>query len=85
MWDFEIIKRVGKVAYKLALSFELSLVHNMFHVYMMKKYVSDPSYVLTQESIEVYEDLTHKEKLVEILDRKDKMSRNKVIPLVKVL
>ena len=82
---FEIIERIGKVAYRLALSPELSSVHNVFHVSMLKKYVSDPSHVITQEPIEVHEDLTYEEKPVKILDRQDKRLRNKVIPLVKVL
>ncbi|KAL5570682.1 hypothetical protein UlMin_020279 [Ulmus minor] len=82
---FEILERVGKVAYKLALPPELSSVHNVFHVSMLKKYVSDPSHVLEHEPIQVNEDLTYEEKPVQILDRKDKTLRNKVIPLVKVL
>ncbi|KAL5553282.1 hypothetical protein UlMin_040683 [Ulmus minor] len=82
---FEILERVGKVAYKLALPPELSSVHNVFHVSMLKKYVSGPSHVLEHEPIQVNEDLTYEEKPVQILDRKDKTLRNKVIPLVKVL
>ncbi|KAL5563733.1 hypothetical protein UlMin_033480 [Ulmus minor] len=49
------------------------------------KYVQDPSHVLEHEPIEVHEDLTYEEKPVQILDRKEKTLRNKVIPLVKVL
>ncbi|KAL5573610.1 hypothetical protein UlMin_023207 [Ulmus minor] len=82
---FEILERIGKVAYKLALPPELSSVHNVFHVSMLKKYVSDPSHVLEHEPIQVNEDLTYEENPVQILDRKDKTLRNKVIPLVKVL
>ena len=44
---FEITERIGKVAYRLALSPELSSVHDVFHVSMLKKYVSDPSHVLS--------------------------------------
>ena len=55
-----------------------------FNISMLKKYVSDPSYVLTQEPIEVHEDIICEENLVKILDRQDKRLRNKVIPLVKV-
>ena len=36
---FEITERIGKVAYKLALPSELSTVHNVFHVSMLKRYV----------------------------------------------
>ncbi|KAL5583119.1 hypothetical protein UlMin_015561 [Ulmus minor] len=82
---FEILERIGKVTYKLALPPELSSVHNVFHVSMLKKYVSDPSHVLEHEPIQVKEDLTYEEKPVQILDRKDKTLRNKVIPIVKVL
>ena len=82
---FEILERIGKVAYKLALPPNLSSVHNVFQVSMLKKYVQDPSHVLEHEPIEVHEDLTYKEKPVQILDRNEKALRNKVIPLVKVL
>ncbi|KAL5564996.1 hypothetical protein UlMin_028160 [Ulmus minor] len=82
---FEILERIGKVAYKLALPSELAAVHNVFHVSMLRKYVSDPSHVLASEPIEVREDLTYQEQPVQILDRKDKALRNKVIPLVKIL
>ena len=43
---FEILERIGKVAYKLALPLELSSVHNVFHVSMLRKYILDPSHVL---------------------------------------
>ncbi|KAL5564907.1 hypothetical protein UlMin_028071 [Ulmus minor] len=82
---FEILERIGKVAYRLALPPELSSVHNVFHVSMLQKYVSDTSHVLENEPIEVYEDLTYEEQPVQILERKDKTLRNKVIHLVKVL
>ena len=82
---FEIIQRIGKVAYKIALSPELERVHDVFHVSMLKKYVSDPTHVLSEISIEVHEDLTYEEKPVTIMDRRIKRLRNKEIPLVKVL
>ncbi|KAL5547586.1 hypothetical protein UlMin_002817 [Ulmus minor] len=49
---FEILERIGKVAYKLALPPKLSSVHNVFHVSMLRKYISDPSHVLEHELIE---------------------------------
>ncbi|KAL5543351.1 hypothetical protein UlMin_007135 [Ulmus minor] len=82
---FEILERVGKVAYRLALPPDLSSVHNVFHVSMLKKYVPDPTHVLEHEPIEVHEDLTYEEQPVQVLDRKEKKLRNKAIPLVKVL
>ena len=43
---FEIRLRVGKVAYRLVLSPELSWIHPVFHLLMLRKYISDPSHVL---------------------------------------
>ena len=43
---FEILERVGMVAYQLALPPNLSQVHPVFHVSMLRKYILDPSYVL---------------------------------------
>ncbi|KAL5569846.1 hypothetical protein UlMin_026421 [Ulmus minor] len=82
---YEILERVGKTAYRLALPPNLASVHNVFHVSMLKKYVSDKTHVLEQEPIEIHEDLSFEEKLVQILDHKIKTLRNKDIPLVKVL
>ncbi|KAL5547871.1 hypothetical protein UlMin_003102 [Ulmus minor] len=82
---FEILKRVGKVAYQLALTPSLSAVHNVFHVSMLKKYVSDPSHVLEEAPVEIDEKLSYEERPVRILDRKAKELRNKTVALVKVL
>ncbi|KAM6577664.1 hypothetical protein CsatB_029501 [Cannabis sativa] len=82
---FEILEKIGQVAYRLALPPALSAVHNVFHVSMLRKYVSDPSHILSYESLELQPDMTYEEQPVQILDRKDKVLRNKTIALVKVL
>lgn len=82
---YEITERIGPTAYRLALPPELSRIHNVFHVSMLRKYIADPSHVLTSEPIELEEDLSYVEQPVEILDRKEQVLRNKTIPLVKVL
>ena len=48
---FEILDRVGEVAYRLAMPPSLSTLHNVFHVSMLRKYVSDPSHVLSYENL----------------------------------
>ena len=63
----------------------LSGVHDVFHVSMLRKYVSDVTHVLRYEDLESQTDLAYEEQPVQILDRKDKVLRNKMIPLVKVL
>ncbi|XP_062086144.1 uncharacterized protein LOC133792252 [Humulus lupulus] len=82
---FEILDRVGNVAYRVALPPSFSEVHNVFHVSQLKKYVSDPSHVMSYETLGLQEDLSFDERLVKILDRKDKLLRNKTISFVKVL
>ena len=43
---FEILKRVGKIAYWLALPPSLSSVHEVFHVSMLRKYTPNPTHVV---------------------------------------
>ena len=40
---YEIIERIGNVAYKLALPPALALIHNVFHVSLLRKCVQDLS------------------------------------------
>ena len=82
---YEVIEKVGPVAYRLALPPELEKIHSVFHVPMLRRYRSDPSHVVSSETIELRPDLTYEEKPVEILAREVKELRNKKIPLVKVL
>ncbi|KAA0047116.1 reverse transcriptase [Cucumis melo var. makuwa] len=82
---FEILERIGHVAYRLALPPSLSTVHDVFHVCMLRKYVLDPSHVVDYEPLEIDENLSYTEQPVEVLAREVKMLRNREIPLVKVL
>ena len=43
---FEVLERVGMVAYRLALPPSLSSVHAIFHVSMLQKYIPDPTHVV---------------------------------------
>ncbi|KAL0556380.1 hypothetical protein IC582_004893 [Cucumis melo] len=82
---FEILERIGPVAYRLALPPSLSAVHDVFHISMLRKYVPDPSHVVDYEPLEIDENLSYVERPVEVLAREVKTLRNKQIPLVKVL
>ena len=55
------------------------------YVSMLRKYISDPSHVLSYENLELDQDLSYEKKPVQILDRKEKVLRTKTIALVKVL
>ena len=82
---FRILERIGPVAYRLELPFELSRIHNVFHVSMLKKYVPDPSHILEVPPVELEKDFSFKVQPVAIVDQEMKQLRSKVIPMVKVL
>ena len=82
---FEILMRVGTVAYWLALPPNMSGVHEVFHVSMLRKYTPDPSHVVDWGQIEVDIDGTFEEGPVCILESRDRVLRRKTVRLVKVL
>ena len=82
---FEILGRVGAVAYQLALPPSMSGVHNMFHVSMLRKYIAYPSHILRHQELQISSVVKYEEQPVQILDKKTKQLRNKTISLVKVL
>jgi hypothetical protein len=81
---YEILERIGKVAYRIALPPSLTGVHDVFHVSTLRKYEPDPSHVLQPEQIQLKEGLQYEERPIRILDTKEKQLRNKVIKLVKL-
>ena len=49
---FEILNKIGPVAYMLAFPASIN-VHNAFHVSLLKKYVHDPNHVIDWHLIQV--------------------------------
>ena len=82
---FEILERIGTVTYRLALPPNMSGVHEVFHVSMLRKYTPDPAHVVDWGQIEVDTDGTFEEGLVCILDSRDQVLRRKTMRLVRVL
>ena len=72
---FEIVERIGPMAYRLELPEEFSRVHNVFHISMLRKCIPDSSHVLETPEIELRDDLSYEEKEL----------RSKTISLMKVL
>ena len=50
---YEILERVGPVAYRLAPPLKLAKLHDVFHVSMLQRYRSDPSHILPVQDIQV--------------------------------
>ncbi|TYK04678.1 pol protein [Cucumis melo var. makuwa] len=82
---FEILERIGPVAYRLALPPSFFAVHDVFHVSMMRRYVADPTHVVDFEPLQISENLSYEEQPVEILAREVKKLRSREISLVKVI
>ena len=82
---FEVLKRVGTIAYRLALPPSLSGVHEVFHVFMLWKYIPDPTHVVDWGGIIVDIDGTFEEGPTRTLDSWDQVFRHKTVRLVKVL
>ncbi|KAL8133741.1 hypothetical protein AgCh_008979 [Apium graveolens] len=68
---FEVLKKVGKVAYEIALPPQWQHIHNAFHVSMLKPYVPNSNQVIEYEPIEFQPDLSYVEQPVQILDLED--------------
>ncbi|KAD0137580.1 hypothetical protein E3N88_44738 [Mikania micrantha] len=81
---FEIITKIGPVAYKLKLPPELSGVHDTFHVSNLKKCLSDETLAIPLEEIQINDQLHFIEEPVEIMDREGKRLNQSHIPIVKV-
>ncbi|GJU01728.1 putative reverse transcriptase domain-containing protein [Tanacetum coccineum] len=81
---FEILKRVSPVAYTLELPEKLSNVHSTFHLFNLKKYLSDESLIIPMKELRLDDKLNFVEEPVEIMDREVKQLRQSRIPIVKV-
>ena len=56
---FEILEKVGVVAYRIALPPSLSNLHDVFHVSQLRKYVYDVSHVIQVDDLEVMVNLQY--------------------------
>ncbi|GJR05992.1 putative reverse transcriptase domain-containing protein [Tanacetum coccineum] len=81
---FEILERIGPVAYQLRLSEELSGVHDTFHVSNLMKCLTDASLHVPLGEIKVDKTLCFVEEPVEIIDCEIKILKRSKISLVKV-
>jgi hypothetical protein len=81
--SFEIIERIGPVAYMIEFLASMS-VHNVFHVSVLNKYKLDVNHVIDWNVIQVEQEGVFQVHLVCILDQKIKQLRNQAIGIVKV-
>ncbi|GJU10797.1 hypothetical protein Tco_1133193, partial [Tanacetum coccineum] len=81
---FEILERIGLVAYRLRLPEELNSMHDTFHVSNLKKCLADASLHVPLDEIKVNKTLCFVEEPVEIMDQEIRKLKSRKIVLVKV-
>ncbi|GKA80979.1 putative reverse transcriptase domain-containing protein [Tanacetum coccineum] len=81
---FEIIEKVGSVAYRIELPEELNDVHDTFHVSNLKKRLANPTLQVPLDEIRVDDKLNFVEEPVEIMEREFKKLKRSRIAIVKV-
>ena len=55
---YQIIKRVGEVAYHVALQSSLLNLHSVLYVSQLRKYVFDPTNIIQMDKVKVWDNLT---------------------------
>ncbi|GJW72058.1 putative reverse transcriptase domain-containing protein [Tanacetum coccineum] len=81
---FDIIEKVGPVAYRLDLPEELDGVHDTFHVSDLKKCLADLTLQVPLDEIRVDDKLNFVEEPMEIMEREFKKLKQSRIAIVKV-
>nr|GEY10103.1 hypothetical protein [Tanacetum cinerariifolium] len=81
--SFEIIAKVGTIAYRLELLEQLSKVHSTFHVSNLKKCLFDETFIIPLDEIQIDEKLYFVEEPIEIMDREVNHLKQSRIPIVK--
>ncbi|XP_017426312.1 uncharacterized protein LOC108334897 [Vigna angularis] len=82
---YQILRKIGPVAYELSLPPQLSNLHPVFHVSQLRKYIADPSHILELEDVRLRQDRTLEMQPVHIEDSDTKYYKRKAIRMVKVV
>ncbi|XP_021996196.1 uncharacterized protein LOC110893394 [Helianthus annuus] len=67
---FEILEKIGTVAYKLKLPEELSSVHDIFHLSNLKKSPTQETVFIPEDEVHIDNKLQFTKSPVEVMDRK---------------
>ncbi|XP_073272604.1 uncharacterized protein [Primulina huaijiensis] len=85
---FEILERIGTLAYRLALSPDMSRIHNVFQVSQLRRYIPDSSHILEVSPLllddNLNKELNYEEVHIRIVDTKEQVLRHRTIPYVKI-
>jgi hypothetical protein len=79
-----ILVQCGPVAYRLQLPETLSVVHNVFHVSQLKKYLRVPDRTIEVTDVALEPDLTYSEHPIRVLDQKGRITRRRTLKFYKI-
>ncbi|CAA7021302.1 unnamed protein product [Microthlaspi erraticum] len=80
---YQVIGRVGEVAYRLDLPADMNL-HPVFHVSMLRKHIRDPSAIEPERVEGLQPNLTYPEGPIRLGDRRVRKLKNREIPQIQV-
>ena len=82
---YQVVKKVGAVAYRIQLPEEMSDIHLVFHVSQLRKCLRiTEEEIVPVETIDLQKDLRYQEVPVKILDTVTKRSRNSEVRICRV-
>jgi hypothetical protein len=81
---YPIIDKYGPTFYQVELPAKLSGVHNVFHIFQLKKCLKPPTDVVIEDTIPLEPDLTYNTYPTKILDQQDRVTRNKTTRFYKI-
>ncbi len=81
---FEVLERIEPIAYRVALPPWLAGTHDVFHVFVFRRYVFDPVHVNDFTSLELSDNMSYEGRRMRILARETKELCDLVIPYVKI-
>jgi hypothetical protein len=79
MGTFEIVERKGPMDYRLALPDSLRRMHDVFHVSVLRHYISDSTHVIDMSSLHVSDEGALTTEMIRILDHRIKKLRRRIV------
>jgi hypothetical protein len=81
---YPIIDKYGPTSYQVELPVTLSGVHNVFHVFQLKRCLKPPTDVVINDTIPLQPDLTYKAHPIKVLGRQDRVTHKKTTRFYKI-
>jgi hypothetical protein len=81
---YPILDKYGPMSYQVELPVKLSGIHNVFHVFQLKRCLKPPTDVVIEHTLPLKPDLTYKAYPIKILSQQDRVTRNKTTQFYKI-